>query len=121
MCLNISKTAVVETAEEDIICYKVVKMYNNEYFTRYRDFHIEIGKTYLSELNAFRDDNKDFDYDIVEEGLHSYCNERSAHASFNNYFKVKCTIPKGSLYYKGLFSECESYASNCLRYDEIIN
>jgi hypothetical protein len=39
----------------------------------------------------------------------------------NKYAIVKCTIPKGSKYYVGIYRNRRSIVSNCIVYNEIIN
>ena len=121
MCLRIDKLERVSVAKEDIVCYKIlIRRKNGEYSTFYRDFVVDMGITYQSRLARLRCNN----YDIIEQGLHVF-----VHKSDTLHFEskmdstvrvVRCVIPKESLYYKGIFERCESYASNHLRYEEII-
>ena len=79
--------------------------------TPYREFPIEIGKTYNSKLIK-----KD---EYVHEGLHSY---KTLDDAKNDYIRiyVECIIPKGSKYYEGKFIEKDTYASDKLTYVKII-
>ena len=79
--------------------------------TPYREFPIEIGKTYDSELIK-----KD---EYVHEGLHSYKNLGDAKKR-NIGIYVECIIPKGSKYYEGKFVDKDAYASDKLTYVKII-
>ena len=81
--------------------------------TPYMGANIIIGETYKSKL-VVEDAN-------VENGLHSF---HTVLATKSDYFVndviVKCIIPKGSKYYKGKYGNYVSYASNTLKYVEII-
>ena len=79
--------------------------------TPYREFPIEIGKTYNSELIKIDED--------IYEGLHSYKNSEDAKKSYNGIY-VECIIPKGSKYYEGKFVDNDAYASDKLTYVKII-
>jgi len=86
------------------------KKEKNIYRTVYRNFCVVIGKTYKSKLEKVG--NK------IEKGLHSYAEIPGK--SFNEKI-VKCIIPKGSKYYTGTFNDKVSYASDKLKYIEIIS
>ena len=79
--------------------------------TPYRNFPIEIGKTYDSELIK-----KD---EYVHEGLHSYKNLDHAKNYYVKFY-AECIIPKGSKYYEGKFVDNDAYASDKLTYVKII-
>lgn len=79
--------------------------------TPYRDFIVEMGKTYDSVLV------KNDEY--VNEGLHSYKNSIDS-KRYDYGIYVKCIIPKGSEYYEGTFCDMDAYASNKLTYVKII-
>ena len=80
--------------------------------TPYRDFPIEIGKTYDSELIK-----KD---EYVHESLHSYKNLDDAKNDYTGIY-VECIIPKGSKYYEGIFDiNDDAYASDKLTYVKIL-
>ena len=87
------------------------------YETYYQEAEVEIGKTYTSDLIKC--------LDTVEDGLHSFENFSDANFEamcciWHKHIVVKCIIPKGSKYYKGLFGSYDSYVSNKLTYIEII-
>ena len=84
--------------------------------TPYQRFPIEIGETYESDLIK-RYGNQ------IYKGLHSFgnLNEAIEDAKLDCDIIVKCIIPKGSTYYIGKFNDKVSYASNKLKYLEIIN
>ena len=79
--------------------------------TLYREFPIEIGKTYDSKLIK-----KD---EYVHEGLHSYKNLDDAKNGYSGIY-VECIIPKGSKYYEGKFNIDDAHASDKLTYVKII-
>lgn len=134
MCLDLRNGRdKLLVAEDDIVCYKVLFNYiyelgnktDNPLLTYYQFFPVEMGKEYSSKL-VMIDEN-------VEIGLHSFCTDleakhfvhrKSAFAVNINLYVVKCVIPKGSKYYHGSFfsmlGDFNSYASDTLRYEEII-
>ena len=79
--------------------------------TLYRNFPIEIGKTYHSKLIK-----KD---EYVNQGLHSYKNLDEAKNSHAKIY-AECIIPKGSEYYEGKFGVSNAYASDKLTYVKFI-
>ena len=129
MCLNVKKRSCVQTAKKDIVVYKhlsrvrlIVDSIRNEdivsYLTTYRRSEIVIGQTYTSVL-----EKSDYNKVKVDFGLHSFAEKRPCcidGMTERANVVVRCTIPKGSKYYVGEFCCEKSYASNCLRYDEII-
>jgi hypothetical protein len=85
------------------------------FLTPIQDVEIEIGETYKSKLikNGL----------LVEEGIHSFKNLEDVNyfASFDkNSFVVKCIMPKGSEYYVGKYGDHVSYASDTLKYVEVL-
>ena len=80
--------------------------------TSYRDFPIEIGKTYDSKLIK---NNK-----YIHEGLHSFKNLDDAKKFSFVKICAECIIPKGSEYYEGKFNKYDAYASDKLTYVKII-
>lgn len=81
--------------------------------TPYRDFVIEIGKTYKSLI--------DRRMTRIEAAIHSFKYESSAKRDeLSEDIVVQCVIPKGSTYYEGVFNDTKSYASDCLTYVEIV-
>lgn len=82
------------------------------YVTPYRYADAEIGKTYTSELeNPI--------YNDINIGIHSFCDLQDAKNDGGDVY-VKCIIPKGSEYYVGTFTHCSSYASNAIKYLELV-
>ena len=84
--------------------------------TPYQGFPIEIGETYESDLIKTYGNQ-------IHKGLHSFgiLNEAIEDAELDCDIIVKCIIPKGSIYYVGKSHDKVSYASNKLKYLEIIN
>jgi len=81
--------------------------------TPYQEIPVEIGKTYLSEVEVTNS--------IIGEGLHSFYDlEDAIDDADDNWVIVECIIPKGSTYYSGTFIGWKSYASNELKYEEIV-
>jgi hypothetical protein len=83
--------------------------------TPFRNVEIEIGKIYKSKLIKYNS--------LIEEGIHSFENleDTKLIASLDeDLFVVKCIIPKGSKYYIGKFDGYVSYASDTLKYVEIL-
>ena len=80
--------------------------------TPYREFPIEIGKTYNSKLIK--------KYEFVHEGLHSYKTLDDAKKFSVIKICAECIIPKGSKYYKGEFGGWDAYASDKLTYVKLI-
>lgn len=126
MCLTIDQRAKLEITDKDIVCYKIIQKpsrYRN-YRTFFRNMTIKLGETYTSSIV------RSFDWqglDCIENGLHSFAEMQDIFKDFprdtpfdNRTYIVKCTIPKGSYYYKGEFRNISSYASDKLRYDKIV-
>lgn len=89
------------------------------YHTPYRDVIIEIGKEYTSELRLLK---RSCDTSsVITEGLHSFIQKPNIK---EGEYLVKCIIPKGSKYYKGIFEldpySFDSIASDKLKYIKII-
>lgn len=112
MCLIVKGDGTPNIANRDIVCYKAVWQFSDRLCTYYRDVPIKLGKQYRSKLV--------YDYGEVEIGLHSLSSKEEARRLFNHAIVVKCIIPKGSRYYVGTFGSSRSYASNKIKYLEII-
>jgi hypothetical protein len=83
--------------------------------TPYRNVEIKIGEIYKSKLIKYDS--------LIDEGIHSFKNLKDANyfASFDEKRIVaKCIIPKGSEYYVGKYGDYVSYASDTLKYAEIL-
>lgn len=131
MCLTVRDNTKIETAKEDIICYKVFKIEVEDYSERFGLVSFYQGMKYsLNVLYTLEKPLKIIDipwaYPIVEEGFHSFVSQESAQMFLNvrEYVRrpviCKCKIPKGAKFVRGMFSpdEWSSYESICS--DQII-
>ena len=106
------ETSIVVNGEEKII---------DGFKTVFRDFGVEMGKSYNSDLvRKPYSSNSVREFDMVEEGFHSYRYLKDAIQSTYDYSIAECIIPKGAIYYLGKFTERDSYASSELKYIKII-
>ena len=133
MCLYTKQTEP-EIAEEDIICYKFYRRYNEILISPYQGFiapeigittNANLGKSYIPENDNFYIHNY-YGFKRVDEGFHSFKTlEETKHevkGCWDNLDLVifKCIIPRGSSYYSGIFKEYyESYCSNSIKLIEI--
>lgn len=124
MCLRLkSAYTMPRIAFKDIKCYKkIIITSDGDLFTPFRYAKIKIGEQYRSRLRKY---NLGIDVEI-EDGLHSVASVESAR-NIDHYYSleekeviVECIIPKFSIYYKGMFNDFISYASNKLKYIEIV-
>lgn len=116
MCLINAKFKI---AEKDIICYKVYVDINENLLSPYRrEKAPEEGIIATTRLGTIIPPN------TVREGFHSFANLSDAiyAASIweDNTVIVKCTIPKLSRYYEGVFGRRISYCSECIILNKII-
>jgi len=130
MCLDIynKKNLRKRFAWRDITCYKfLVRTDYVDYRTPYKNFKIEIGETYKSELVLTK--YHEF-YASVSQGIHSLETIKNVRAVIDGDFYeskatdfviVKCIIPRFSRYYVGEFVNQKSFASDRLKYVEIID
>lgn len=141
MCLYIERGQEPQVAEEDTICYKIVRILTGDagddfgkIETPYQHTPVSIGETYSSELNVVND----CDCDTIELGLHSIATIEDARKELidwngnknedDDYKIVKCVIPKNAVYFTGgfkltYFSNCAiitSYASDSITYVEFL-
>lgn len=87
----------------------------NELITPYRRVPINIGEKYHSKIKKFQN--------RIHVALHSFKYLKDAKVDCIGLYEekyVKCIIPKGAVYYEGVFNGAESYASNELVYLEIV-
>lgn len=135
MCL-FANTRFPNIAQEDIICYKVLKRkpsvkYKGKlgYFGLYYD---EYEYENFDELNTVIFFNFDQDNDdVINIGLHSFATLECATLLYSyckhdtdrtNVSLVKCIIPKGARYYEG--HDCgfnSGYCSESLIIEEEVN
>lgn len=122
MCLYTKQTEP-KIAEEDIICYKFYTRDNEMLFSPYQGSRApEIGVITNTELGI----HNFLGFKRIDKGFHSFKTlEETKHevkGCWNNHDLVifKCIIPKGSLYYSGIFKGYyESYCSNSIKLIEI--
>ena len=121
MCLILTENSKLKIADEDIVCYKVMRkplipgrIYRSEYY----NYPYEVGN--LEDVGCISIVTNDEDESIVKEGFHSFAYKEDAYTYDENrhrfdevsYTVVECTIPKGATYIKGMFMGYSSYASN---------
>lgn len=95
----------------DLIIEDTPDIYTYEYYTAYREFKVEIGNTYTSEL--IREENE------VSIGLHSFAKLKDCKNDGSGVY-IRCIIPKGAKYYRGTFFGANCYASDTLIYKKIV-
>ena len=136
MCLTLTEKSEIKVAEEDIICYKVVRrlcsgVYRSEYYGYLYETGIldksafgDITITTRPCITTYRSIN--FNYQditgyeqVVERGFHSFTCKEDAYKyaeryrySAVSYVVVKCIIPKGANYIEGIYGEYPNYVSN---------
>lgn len=117
MCLVTSMTEPA-VAAKDITCYKVIRKDMSSLY--FNEFKWEFGKKYISWIEPFK---SPFDNEI-HQAFHSF---ESLEGLKDAYYMVtepclavKCTIPKGSEFYRGKHDYIEGYASNQLIMNEVI-
>lgn len=124
MCLNTySPFPFAKRAKKPIICYKQLIEIDGRYYTPFQHSEIEIGKEFQSELikEGLFSSNV-----VINVGLHSFMwyhetiKSPLTFAPKGRIVVVLCEIPIGSKYYKGRFNGNDSYASNKLKYLQII-
>lgn len=119
MCLY-KKSRVPRIAMRDITVYKIVITKNHKYVTLFRNYEIELGKTYKG---IFYGDNIIIElilsllYHAIFDGyIHSYC--KLEKWMFKPHHTImKCVIPRGTLYFIG---DDNDIASRKLKYIEVI-
>ena len=138
MCL-VTDWKEPKIAEKDIVCYKwYEKGRNNTYESPYQGSPIPTFKTVIhTELDTpeiFNDAegecymykrilDKDLIYKI-HKGFHSFSTYEGVRSDITSCLSdviiVSCIIPKGSRYYRGVFGGKESYCSEAITIEEII-
>lgn len=94
MCF-ITKGSKIKRAKEDIECYKLVVTEKDYCISRYQDFRYEYNKIYSGKSKLILFLMWLFNFKITYEAYHSYIFKWIFDWS---YERVKCVIPKGSLY-----------------------
>ena len=120
MCLYTTQE-IPTIAKKDIICYKVICKDMSSLFQN--DFKWEFGKMYYSWMEAVND-IEDCDKEI-HQAFHSYETLEDLKKAYFSAtcpcLTVKCTIPKGSEFYKGTHDDLKGYASDQLIVNEVID
>ena len=107
MCLyikNVKYDSIDDTipliARKDIICYKRLKPLGHGYFkTPYREVTVKIG-TFMS-VDSFG-----LCFNRVDRGIHGYTSKKRASGETDrNEVMVKCIIPKGTEYFRGVYDD----------------
>lgn len=144
MCLYVKEeNTILTTAEKDITCYKILRKSKDNlggihYHTPFYQVYIELGERVIakgyrdvgSKLTPFR---KHFTHAVSGGFIHTFATIQGVKSFFKNwrvayyfdmfeYVVVKCYIPKGAKYYKGIFETTglASYASTELVYGKDI-
>jgi len=111
MCLKVGNNTKIETAQEDIICYKVFRTetYSGRFglLSPYRKMKYIPDVLYTLE-KPLEIDSTTWLYPIVEKGFHSFVSRESAHMFLDDYYVrkpaiLKCKIPKGAKFVRGIF------------------
>lgn len=139
MCLTLTENSKLKVAEENIICYKVVRrLYSGAYRSEFYAYLYETGTlnevfgdpitiTTCPRITTYRSANFNQQViagyeQVVERGFHSFTCKEDAY----RYVKiaagrvlgkittvvVKCIIPKGANYIEGTYEEYPNYVSN---------
>ena len=110
-----------QIATKDIICYKIIHKDMTSLF--HKEFKWEFGKVYHTEMTT--NHCSFFKNTMVEQGFHSFSTLKATregyYSSAEPCIAVKCTIPKGSEYYKGSHGVRDGYASDKIILNEIIS
>lgn len=106
-------------AAQDIVCYKVCYLRNSHLYSFFHDFAWDLNKVYeVERAKPARSRSS-----IYDGYFHSYEKPESGYDLFAyaNAVLVKCIIPKGTYYYKGIHQAGKwGYASKKLKIVEIV-
>ena len=137
MCILVKKQdSVGEIAQEDIVCYKVLRITDDKRFVPFiymKDLTYVLGTTYRNN-NVVLHSPLDDDYNglfVGREGFHSFVNLEDAIFYYQSYkvlyFKnemalCKFVIPKGTRFYKGESSSIsnDNYFSESIRFAAVL-
>lgn len=122
MCLTLTENSEIKVAEEDIVCYKVLRKVSETYATSpYFGFEYIVGVTYKidKKLEIFCG----YEHKFVKEGFHSFERFQSAKAFLHLRRKLlpkgcciyKCIIPKGTRLIFGDFNNFSSIVSEAIK------
>ena len=125
MCLITTKN-IPEIAQEDIVCYKIYILIEDELLSPYQGMPApainEVTNTLLDRayLSNYRGAY------MISKGFHSfkYLDDLINELDFWQSFDIKifrCIIPKGTKYYEGKFGDFPSYCSESIILKETID
>ena len=120
MCL-ITNNPIPKIADEDIVCYKLVKRtkIKGVYKSSFQKFEYVIRQLYTNYFDIKYVDmliKRRYNLSAIEEDMfHSYANYLSAITILPNCVTLKCIIPKGAYYFEGYFDDSPSYASSQIK------
>jgi len=127
MCLTLNSDSEIKIAEEDIVCYKILREDSEVYATSpYFGFEYIVGATYKLDKKLkihFGDPKYEGDVKFVYEGFHSFERLESAKAFLiirQGFLPAgccvyKCIIPKGTRMIFGKFSNFSSIVSEAIK------
>ena len=125
MCLITTKN-IPEIAQEDIVCYKIYILIEDELLSPYQGSPAPaINKVTNTLLDRAYLSNYRGAY-MISKGFHSfkYLDDLIKELDFWQSYDIKifkCIIPKGTKYYEGKFNNSPSYCSESIILKEIIN
>lgn len=115
MCLITKMTEPVIT-EKDIICYKIIRKDMTSWY--FNEFKWKFGKKYTSRIEENPLNNE------INHAFHSFESldglKDAYYMATHPCLAVKCTIPKGSKFYRGKHDYIDGYASNKLIMNEVM-
>ena len=120
MCLITTKD-IPEIAQEDIVCYKLVKRTKIKgiYKSSFQGFEYIIRQLYTNYFDIKYIDmfiKRRYNLSAIEEGMfHSYVSHLCPVIPLSYCVLLKCIIPKGAYYFEGYFDESPSYASSQIK------
>jgi hypothetical protein len=107
----------VKVAKKDITCYKICEKVrgSNQHIYKVRSYIREfeyITEKLYQDLDVFKNIKVyNGTYSTIRKGYHSYSNnDKMNYFLYKDSLHLKCTIPKGSLYYYN--PDSQEYVSN---------
>ena len=124
MCLITTKN-IPEIAQEDIVCYKIYILIEDELLSPYQGSPAPaINKVTNTLLDRAYLSNYRGAY-MISKGFHSfkYLDDLIKELDFWQSYDIKifkCITPKGTKYYEGKFNNSPSYCSESIKLIELI-
>lgn len=126
MCLVIGRCGKIKESTEDITCYKILEKTKKGFITPYRMVPVDVESKIMRAEGEIKE-YTEFDEEVkkVSKGvIHTFKNLDDAYreleffmATSTSEFKVyECIIPRGTLYYTGVYWEYPSYGSVCIKF-----